>query len=144
MSDTFAPSQSPHNAPDASRGDTQTRRVTAEVRGQGGLRGVATWTITSLTDRARFKRAAKTSAILLGMAVAVAPIPPIHWVLVPGFLIASVIAFFVRMGTSELVTGKVVCPKCQASFELESQPPTWPLDLTCHACRAQLTASLLP
>jgi hypothetical protein len=124
-------------------GDTQTRPVQVEIRGQGDLRAQATWQITSLTDRARFKRAARTSGILLGIAFGTLFIPIVHYVAPLAFLIGAVITFFVRMGTNELLAGEVPCPKCQKTFELESQPPAWPLDLTCHSCRAQLTATPL-
>ena len=121
---------------------TKIQPVAVTIHVQSGQSSQQTWQISSLTESARFKRAARTSALLFGLAVVSAPIPPVHWVLVPGFLIASVVAFFVRMGTRELLSGEVACPKCQKSFELESQPPVWPLDLTCHHCRAQLRATL--
>ena len=127
MTDAFTPPQQPTRPPKRPAGDEQIRVIAVEVRGQGGVTSSATLQIASLTDRARFKRATKTSAILFGLAVATLPIPPIHWVLVPAFL-----------------DGQIACPKCQGSFELESQPPSWPLDLTCHKCKAQLTVAPLP
>ncbi len=144
MTDAFSPPQQPTPPPKRAPGDEQIRTIAVEVRGQGGLKSSGTLQIASLTDRARFKRATKTSAILFGLAVACLPIPPIHWVLVPAFLIAAIVSFFIRIGTDELLDGQIACPKCQGSFELESQPPAWPLDLTCHKCKAQLTVAPLP
>lgn len=144
MADEFAPPKHASQPPRRASGDEQSRSVVVEVRGQGGFTSKATLHILSLTDRARFKRATKTSAMLFGLAVISLPIPPIHWVLVPGFLIAAIVAFFVRIRTDELLDGVVTCPRCHASFELESQPPAWPLDLTCHQCKAQLNVAPLP
>ena len=79
--------------------------------------------------------------MLLGLAVASLPIPPVHWLLVPGFLIAAIISFFVRLRTGALADGEITCPKCLGSFAIETQPPAWPLLVTCHHCRAQLTVA---
>ena len=95
--------------------------------------------VRALSGGARAKRAGKTAAILFGLAIVVSPIPPIHWILVPGFLLASIITFFVRLSTASLATGTLACPKCQQTFALEEQPPQWPLEVTCHHCRAGLT-----
>ncbi len=124
--------------------DLRSRPIQVEVRGQGGYTVTGTLFIDSLTAGARARRALRTFAILFGLAVVSVPIPPIHWLLVPGFLIASIVMFFVRLATPELLRGDVPCPKCHTTFPLESQPPTWPLDLTCHQCKAQLTAVPLP
>ncbi len=144
MTDAFTPPQSPPKPPHRAAGDEQFREVAVQVRGQGGVTAQATLRIASLTDRARFARATKTSALLFGLAVVSLPIPPVHWLLVPGFLIAAIVAFFVRIRTDALLDGAVTCPKCRATFEVESQPPTWPLDLTCHQCKAQLNVAPLP
>lgn len=132
------------SANDRNRKDQQVQSVALELHGQGGALSYGQVEVVTLTGMGRFKRAGKTAAVLFLLAIASAPIPPIHWVLVPGFLIASIIAFFVRLGTSALVSGDVQCPKCQQSFPLERQPPTWPLALTCHHCRAQLQAQPVP
>ena len=69
--------------------DTQTRVVAVEIRGQGDVRAQATWQISSLTDRARFKRAARTAGILVGIAFATLFIPIVHYVAPLAFLIGA-------------------------------------------------------
>ncbi len=143
MTNAFTPPQSSPPPPRRAPGDEQIRDVVVQVRGQGGLTTQATLHIASLTDRARFMRATRTSALLFGLAVVSLPIPPIHWILVPGFLIAAIVSFFVRIRTDELLEGHVTCPKCHGAFDVESQPPSWPLDQTCHHCKAQLVVAPL-
>lgn len=118
--------------------------VPLQVRAQGGHTHPASAQVRGLSPMARLRRAAKSAGILLGLALAVSPIPPIHWVLVPAFLIAAVVTFLVRMTTGDLATAEITCPKCQQSFAMEEQPPKWPLELTCHHCRAGLTVSPQP
>lgn len=124
--------------------DPRVRALAVEVRGQGGFTAQGTLFVDTLTIGTRLRRAFRTAGMLFGLAVLSVPFPPIHWLLVPGFLIASCVMFFVRLGTPALLRGDVPCPKCHTLFPLESQPPKWPLDMTCHKCKAQLTAVLLP
>ena len=116
----------------------QAEQVAVTVRGQGEARGIGQLALRRLDTLTRVRRAGRTAAILAGLALASLPLPPIHWLLVPGFLLAAIVTFAVRMQTEVLADGAIACVKCMKPFEVEPQPPTWPLELTCVHCRASL------
>jgi len=68
MSDVLAPPNPSSATPRGSSQDEQVRDVAVSVAAQGRTTTAASLRVASLTSRARFKRAAKTSAMLLGLA----------------------------------------------------------------------------
>lgn len=118
---------------------TQLQQLQVNVLAQGGYTTSATIALAHLDDARRIRRAGKSAGILFGISIASIAIPLAHYLLVPSFFVASIVTFFVRMKTTDLVSGQVTCPKCQKLFEIEPQPPVWPLQVACHHCRASLT-----
>ena len=100
----------------------------------------------------RWKRAAMGLALCWGLAVLSLPIMGLHWILVPGFLIAGPIVAYKRYVTGfvmENATG--VCPACRNEVAIRLDPgdriPKWtycpncnkPLQLVYHyesVCRS--------
>jgi hypothetical protein len=59
----------------------------------------------------------------------------LHFILVPGFLVASVVAGISSSRFSKKVTGgQVACPHCRAQIKLREQPLSWPLTYVCQNC----------
>lgn len=93
---------------------------------------------THYTPHDRFVRAIKALGALWGMAVLLIPVPPIHLILIPAFLIAGPVVAYRRYITSVVanhVTG--ACPTCKQDMKLALQPadrvPTWKYCPKCNA-----------
>ncbi len=89
--------------------------------------------------RARLGRAALAWAAFWGVALVSVVIPVLHFLLVPGFLIAGPIAAFRRWRQqSGILGGEGKCPKCGVRMFIEAHPDEWPLFDICGACRASV------
>lgn len=110
-------------------------RVTVKQRDEIGDATVYTAT---LDGGARFKRAAKLGLICWGLAILSIPIVVFHFVLVPGFLLAGPVLFFMRYGEEQVILGSIVsCPVCGHDNRVKEQAETWPITYHCdnHKCR---------
>lgn len=95
---------------------------------------------THYTPHDRRVRAIKALGALWGLAVLLVPVPPIHLVLIPAFLIAGPVVAYGRYKTSiaaNHVTG--TCPTCKQDMKLVLQAadrlPMWKY---CPKCSAPL------
>ncbi len=93
-----------------------------------------------LTPADRFKRAAKILGISLVAALIALPIPLVHFVLVPGALVAGIVLSGVRLRQGEIfrsASGR--CPYCatEQSFMVMGRFRL-PKQLHCKACHRQL------
>ncbi len=96
-------------------------------------------TILEWDPQGRSKRAVKWAAMCFGAAVVSVPIPPIHWVLVPGFLIASPIVFFYLMNQKSVIQGgSATCPACNQPVALVRSKHEFPMSDLCDKCRTNL------
>lgn len=64
-------------------------------------------------------------------------IPIAHFFLVPGFLIAAIVAYqYFKKSRVELTSCSIECPACQKQIQLNRQPLELPLKVVCDSCRA--------
>jgi hypothetical protein len=83
----------------------------------------------------RKRRALKTLAICWGIAIVSVIFPIVHFVAVPGFLLAGPIAaFFVWAQEGKVLGGECVCPSCGKPFQVTKGRPQWPLSDVCSNC----------
>lgn len=86
------------------------------------------------------RNALKGLGFFWGLAVLSAPLPPIHWVTVPGFFLFGIYWGFRRLRelehTEEL---RFPCPECGQEAGLPAQVARNPLPFVCPACRYGLT-----
>jgi hypothetical protein len=118
-----------------------TQTVNATLRGFGAPPTSATLVVERLTPGQRLGRA----AAVLGMGVAAAtvalPIPLVHFVLVPGSLLAGLILAAVRVSQREIVrSAEGACPFCgtRQRLGLAGRKYRLPRRVHCSSCGQEL------
>jgi hypothetical protein len=80
-------------------------------------------------------RALKFWGICWGLALVSIFIPMLHFVLVPGFILAGPIVWFFVLGQeSAVLGGEGTCPHCQAAFKIAKSAYKFPMSDVCNAC----------
>lgn len=99
--------------------------------------------VEALPRKERLKAALQRLGIAWGAAVVGALVPLLHFVLVPGLLLAGPIFALLSLRRSvRLVAGQVVpCTKCSAPIVIEGEHLGWPARLDCPGCGAALSAT---
>jgi hypothetical protein len=118
-----------------------TQTVNAILRGFGTRPTAATLVVERLTPGQRLGRA----AAVLGMGVAAAtvalPIPLVHFVLVPGSLLAGLVLAVVRVSQREIVrSAEGACPFCDTRqpLGLAGRKYRLPRRVHCSSCGQEL------
>ena len=95
--------------------------------------------LETLSSNERLFRSTKRSAIFLAIAVICILIPMLHFVLVPGFLILSIVTFIRTMKESELVRkAQGECPACHQLAEFKGPISANGSKEICPHCRQLL------
>lgn len=88
----------------------------------------------------RTRRALKALAFCWGMACVTVLLPIVHFVLVPGFLIAGPVVAYLRFNQQSMsLGGSSPCPYCDDTLEIEKGKLSWPLEDSCGKCRKPVT-----
>lgn len=92
--------------------------------------------IRALTAQERKQKALKALGICWGLSLATAPLPPIHWVTVPGFFLAGPVMFLKKIRQPEYFDEiKFPCPECGKEVVVQPQVVQNPLSFVCPHCR---------
>lgn len=84
----------------------------------------------------RRKSAVQTLGLFWGLALVTAPLPPIHWVTVPGFFCFGIYASLKKYKAAvELRPLSFPCPECRETVELTARSFQPDIALTCPHCR---------
>ncbi|MES2965357.1 MAG: hypothetical protein V4760_15845 [Bdellovibrionota bacterium] len=87
----------------------------------------------------RFKRAAKRGLAFFGVAIVFLPVPLIHFVLPPIFLIVSIAAFVTTFRQTRIVPSiDGTCPACGAIVEFKNHRFDGHQKDVCPSCRQHL------
>ncbi len=96
----------------------------------------------ALSAQDRRKNAWKGLGICWGLALVTLPLPPIHWVTVPGLFFFGIYWFFRKLREGEhFEMSRFPCPECGAEVTLAPQVTQNPLAFVCPACRYGLKLS---
>lgn len=86
--------------------------------------------------KARLHRALKYGGMCWGLALAAVPFPIVHFIFVPGFLIAGPIVFKFNLGQESVILGgEGECPYCQKRFPIIRTKNRFPFTDCCTHCR---------
>jgi len=92
--------------------------------------------VRSLKPLERFINGIKATGLCWGLAVLSIFVPVLHFFLVPGFLIAGIVIFFVTYRKNELLEqATIICPSCSKEFSLFKLSFLWPLHKDCPDCQ---------
>lgn len=100
-----------------------------------GVVNIITW-----SKKERTRRATKMLGICLGVGLFCVILPLIHFVLVPGMIIAGIVLFLRLLKQETLVLGgSGICPECKATFTISRGKDLFPMAEVCESCRANLS-----
>lgn len=111
------------------------------LTGYGDTPTTAVVRVVVFNRAARVRRAAGALALAWAAALGSAFIPIAHFVLVPGFFLAGLLAFRARLGAVDVALGgRGTCPDCGSEQALDVKG-RWqvPRAVTCGACQRGLT-----
>lgn len=95
--------------------------------------------IHNFNTKERLKRALKWFSICFAAALISLFIPLAHFVLVPIFLLSSLIVpFYVYSIESLVIGGKGSCPNCKSDLSIEKGFNKWPLQDLCTHCKSNV------
>jgi len=110
--------------------------VDGKISSSSGKEIPVSFGIHVLSSEEKRKNALKGLAICWGLMLVTIPLPPIHWVTVPGLFFFGIYWFFRKLREGEhFEAATFACPECGATFPLAPQPVQNPLAFVCPHCR---------
>ncbi len=94
-------------------------------------------------EKERSRRILKYGGGCFAAAIFSIFLPILHFILVPGFLIASVAMVVVNSRPSNIEAAKAKCPECDVDFVISKGKPEFPMDDVCASCHHKITISNL-
>ena len=100
------------------------------------LQGTVEAEMGTLTPSQRFAESAKNSGIFLGLATVSIFIPVMHFILVPAFLVFSVVWGIRAYGNKNRLKEplEIKCLSCGEVVRVKPQAFAWPLVIRCPNC----------
>ncbi|MDP1830055.1 MAG: hypothetical protein Q8L48_42725 [Archangium sp.] len=115
--------------------------VALQIRDSARAPTAATLEVQVLAPGARLQRLAFRLVVAWGLALFSLFIPLLHFVLVPGFLLAGpVLAWLAGRATVRVISTSVACPKCTGAAAIEPDTTGWPAAMRCLACGTTFSA----
>jgi hypothetical protein len=104
--------------------------------GEAGTDGQAE--LRAVTPAEAKKKALTVAGICWGIALAMLPIPIVHFIAPPLLLLFGPllgwIVYRLNRGAADVTSGGGPCPKCGAAISLAGRDATWPIQTQCSAC----------
>lgn len=116
--------------------------MVGKINSSSGKELDVTFTIRHLSAEERKKNAMKGLGIFWGLSLVSIPLPPIHWVTVPGFFFFGIYWFFRKLRELDHFEKlEFPCPECSQEVKLPPQVVQNPLAFVCPHCRYGLKLS---
>ena len=107
-----------------------------KINSTSGKEAAVQFAIRQLSAPERKKIALKTLGVLWGLSLATIPLPPIHWVPVPGFFFFGIVQFLRKLREpAHFENLAFPCPECSQEVKLPPQVVQNPLAFVCPHCR---------
>ncbi|MBT4761303.1 MAG: hypothetical protein HOO06_06365 [Bdellovibrionaceae bacterium] len=120
------------------------KKTAVEILGSSGNISQGEIFIQQWNKSERLAQAVKWGSIYWALAVICVFIPILHFVLVPAFVLAGPIAFYINLKREKLVLGGFgTCPKCGENLPIEKSKVEWPLADLCTHCHNTVKISLM-
>ncbi|MDR3606344.1 MAG: hypothetical protein P4M08_03065 [Oligoflexia bacterium] len=113
--------------------------IPVDLQGAGDKRGSGSVPVKTLSKPERLKRAWKGAGLCIGLAVVCVFLPLIHFVLVPGFLIAAPFVFSWMYSWERVILPcELKCPNCGQMIKISLNKEKWPFREVCVHCRNEM------
>jgi predicted RNA-binding Zn-ribbon protein involved in translation (DUF1610 family) len=123
--------------------DMETKSLAANLSSSSGKTTATKLTIRFLHPDERRKHAFKTLGLFWAISLGSIPLPPIHWVTVPGFFLYGIYAFQKKLREAELLAASsFTCPECGKTIDSPEQSLKMPIAITCPHCHFNLKLNL--
>lgn len=100
------------------------------------------FSIRTLTSADKKSHALKALGICWGLSLVTIPLPPIHWVTVPGFFLFGIYYSLRKLREPEHFEEIAFpCPECGKEVKVQPQVVRNPLEFVCPQCRYGLKLS---
>jgi hypothetical protein len=110
--------------------------VDGKISSTSGKELKVTFTLRTLRAQERKEHALKALGMFWGISLLSAPLPPIHWVTVPGFFLFGIYWALRKLREGVFLEGlRFPCPECGGEVELPPQGKQNPLAFVCPHCR---------
>jgi hypothetical protein len=117
--------------------------VDALVSSSTGKTVTVTVPIRVLSSKEKQKRAIKALLLCWAASIATIPLPPLHWVTVPGLFLGGFYMFFRRMNEKEHSEPfSFQCPECGGEVKVEDRPLTHLWEQVCPQCHFALKVEI--
>lgn len=134
---TQNPADSKTDAKKESSGLQKVSVTLTETRGEPSQRKSSKGVVTLLRvhERDRLRRAIRIGGIGFGLCLFSVFLPILHFVLVPGLLVGSVVvAFWTYAQSGWIMGGEGTCPACSQPFRIAKDRERWPIQDRCEKC----------
>ena len=113
--------------------------MNAQIKTSSGKETTIGLTIRTLSAAEKRKNAFKGLGFCWLLSIATAPLPPIHWVTVPGFFLFGFYWFFRKLREGSYVEPfSFPCPECQSKVEVAARPLVSHWEAVCPSCKFSL------
>ena len=113
-----------------------------KISSTSGKQRSVNFTIRHLPAEERKKNALKGLGLFWGLSLASIPLPPIHWLTVPGFFFFAIYWFWRKLREHDYFEKlEFCCPECETAGQLPPQVLKNPLSFVCPHCRYGLKLS---
>jgi hypothetical protein len=101
-----------------------------------GNESPVTFQIRELNPAERKEIAIRTLGIFWGLSLVTLPLPPIHWLTVPGFFLFGIVQCLKKLREgSHFEPFQFPCPECKQEVTVPAQTVQEPLEVVCPHCR---------
>lgn len=110
-----------------------------QINSGSGKTTTAHFQLKHLTQQEKRQLAFKALGLFWLLALITFPLPPIHWLTVPGFFLFGIYQFFKKLKEpTHLEAFTATCPECGKEIPMKAQVAKNPMDFVCPSCRYTL------
>ena len=110
-----------------------------KIGSSSGKEVSAEFSVRELSLPEKRTNAMKALGIFWGLSLVTIPLPPIHWITVPGFFLFGIYWAIRKLREGEyLEPFRFPCPECGNEVKVQEQEARNPLAFVCPSCRYHL------
>ncbi len=117
-------------------------KMSGKINSASGKEITVNFALRTLNAQERKKQALKALGLFWGLSLLSLPLPPIHWITVPGFFLFGIYWALRKLREGVYLENLAFpCPECGEEVKLPPQGKQNPLPFVCPHCRYGLKLS---